>query len=90
MSETGEVEVMLPDENHDYKIAWSTPPEVVDVPDAAAVPDEFVKVERVPKKKEILDHLKSLRESGSAPPNWATIERNPGKLTYRLVKKGAV
>jgi hypothetical protein len=89
MGETGEVEVILPDENHDYKIAYSSTPEVADVPDAEAVPDAFCKVERVPKKKEILDHLKAMRDAGEPLPNWASIKRNPGKLSYRLIKKGA-
>jgi hypothetical protein len=88
MAETGEVEITLPDETHDYKIAYTTTPEVADVPDADAVPDPFCKLERVPKKKEILDHLKGLRDRGEALPNWAAIRRNPGKLSYRLVKKG--
>jgi hypothetical protein len=42
------------------------------------------------KKKAILDHLKALRDGGQPMPNWGSITRNPGELTYRLVKKGAV
>lgn len=89
MAETGEVEVILPDVAHDYKIGYTSTPEVVDAPDVDAVPDEFCKQERVLKKREILDHLKSLREAGESFPNWASIKRNPGRLAYKLVKKGS-
>lgn len=90
MAETGEVEVILPDHAHDYRIGYTATPEVADVPDPDAVPDEFCKVERSPRRKEILDHLKSLRDAGQPLPNWASITRNPGRLAYKLVKKGAV
>jgi hypothetical protein len=85
MAETGEPEVTLPGDHCDYKIATSSTPEKVDVPDVNAVPDEFVKKE--PKKKEIMEHLKALREAGEALPNWATLTRGAGSLCYKPVKK---
>lgn len=85
MAETGEPEVLLPGDHCDYKIATSGTPEKVDVPNVNAVPDEFVKKE--PKKKEIMEHLKKLREAGQALPNWATLTRGVGSLGYKTVKK---
>lgn len=89
MAETGEPEITLPGEANDFVIGWTTPREAVDVPDAQAVPDEFVQVERKPRKKEIGDHLKTLREQSMPPPNWATFKRGEVKLGYRLKKRGA-
>jgi hypothetical protein len=86
LDQTGEVEVVVLGEHCDYKIALSSPPEKVDVPDVSAVPEEFLKKE--PKRKEILDYLKKLREAGKPLPDWATITRGPGSLCYKPVKKG--
>lgn len=86
MTETGEVEVLLPGEATDFKIAWSTPRETVKAePDAT--PDEFCRVERKPKLKEIADHLKSLRASGADLPNWASFQLGESKLGWKAVKK---
>lgn len=85
MNETGEVEVILPDENCDYKICYTTPRESVKV-DADAVPDEFVKIERKPKLKEIGEYLKGMPNDSRL--NWASLEKGEAKLTYKLVKKG--
>jgi serine/threonine-protein kinase len=85
MSRAGEVEAIVPGEHCDYKIAPSSAPEKVDVPDVGAVPEEFLKKE--PKRKEILDYLKKLREAGAPPPDWATITRGAGSLCYKPVKK---
>jgi len=89
MDETGEVEVLLPSElaGHVYKIAHRAGTETVDVPDVNALPAEFVKSEPVPKKKELLAHLKKLREEGAALPNYATIKRGESKLELKIVKK---
>lgn len=87
MAETGEVEVLLPGDHCDYKIAPGPTPEKVDVPDVAAVPEAFLKKE--PKKKEIMDHLKKLRDAGDPLPNWATLTRGVGSLGYKPVKKKA-
>ena len=89
MAETGEVEVTLPGAANDFVIGWSTPRESVDVPDAAAVPDEFVQIERKAKKREIGAHLKALEDAGQAQPNWATLKMGEPKLGYRLAKRGA-
>jgi serine/threonine-protein kinase len=85
LAQTGAAEVVVPGEHCDYKIALSSAPEKVDVPDPSAVPEEFLKKE--PKRKEILDYLKKLREAGAPLPGWATITRGPGSLCYKPVKK---
>ncbi len=86
MGGTGEPEVTLPGTVTDYKIGWSKPPERVKTI-ADAVPDEFVKTERVPKLKEIGDHLKELRSKGADLPNWASLERGEPKLGWKAVKR---
>jgi Protein kinase domain len=85
MAQAGEVEVLVMGDHCDYKIAPSSAPEKADVPDVSAVPEEFLKKE--PKRKEILDYLKKLRESGAPLPDWATITRGAGSLCYKPVKK---
>jgi hypothetical protein len=85
MAQAGEVEVVVPGDHCDYKIAPSGAPERVDVADVSAVPEEFLKKE--PKRKEILDYLKKLRGAGEPMPGWATITRGAGSLCYRPVKK---
>jgi serine/threonine-protein kinase len=85
MAQSGAAEVVVPGDHCDYKIARSSAPEKVDVPDVAAVPEEFLKKE--PKRKEILDYLKKLREAGAPMPSWATLTRGAGALGYRPVKK---
>ena len=87
MGESGEFEVTLPGQANDFRIGWNTPRESVDVPDVAAVPDEFVKIERKAKLKEIGEHLKKLRDQNAALPNWARFERGERKLQYKVVKK---
>jgi hypothetical protein len=86
MAQAGEAEVVVPGDHCDYKIARSVVPEKVEVPDVSAVPEEFLKQE--PKRKEILDYLKKLREAGEPMPAWATITRGAGSLCYKPVKKG--
>jgi hypothetical protein len=85
MAQTGEGEVIVTGDHCDYKIALSSAPEKVEVPDVSAVPEEFLKKE--PKRKEILDYLKKLREAGAPPPGWATLTRGAGSLCYKPVKK---
>ena len=85
MAQIGAVEVLVPGDHCDYKIALSSAPEKVDVPDVTAVPEEFVKKE--PKRKDILDYLKKLREAGEPMPTWATLTRGAGALCYKPVKK---
>ena len=48
--------------------------------------EEFLK--REPKRKEILDYLRRLREAGESLPTWATITRGAGSLCYKPVKTG--
>src|SRR5262249_24610025 len=85
MAQIGAVEVLVPGDHCEYKIALSSAPEKVDVPDVTAVPEEFVKKE--PKRKDILDYLKNLREAGEPMPTWATLTRGAGALCYKPVKK---
>lgn len=89
MKETGEYELLIPCTAVDYKIAYSTLRESVKA-DAECCPDEFVKIERKPRLKEIGDYLKTLREKGERLPNWATLEKGEPKLGWSAVKKGAV
>jgi hypothetical protein len=44
-------------------------------------------LKKEPKRKEILDYLKKLREAGEPMPIWATITRSAGSLCYKPVKK---
>jgi serine/threonine-protein kinase len=85
MAQSGEVEVVVPGEHCDYKIAPSSAPEKVDVADVSAVPEEFLKKE--PKRKEILAYLKKLREAGGPLPTWATLTRGAASLCYKPVKR---
>jgi hypothetical protein len=87
LTETGEVEVVLPGAANDYRIAWSNPRESVKVEDPSAVPDDFVKIERKPKLKEIGDYLKNLRKGKYAMPNWARLEKGESKLMWESIKK---
>lgn len=89
MGETGEVEVILPGATTDYRIGWSAPAESVLVPDAEAVPEEYVKREPKPKKAEIARHLKALRKAGKPWPNWASLETGSSRLVWAPVKKGS-
>lgn len=85
MSLTGEFEIKIEGELTDYKIYWTTPRESVKVINSDAVPDEFCKIERKPKLKEIGDFIRQEK----SPPNWAMIEKGESKLTYKLIKKGS-
>jgi hypothetical protein len=87
MVETGEVELILPGEFYDFKIGYGATRDSVKVVDPAAVPDEYVKLERKPLLKEIGEYLRGLRDGSVAMPNWAALERSPPKLGYKVVKK---
>ena len=82
MKEGGEYEVFIEDITHDYKIAYQKGREKVIIADESAVPDEFCKIERKPKLREIAEHLKT------AQTNWAKFERSEPKLQWKIVKKG--
>lgn len=82
MASTGEYEVLVPGEFCDYRIYYTTPRESVKV-EIDAVPDEFCKIERKPKIREINDFIKQL----DVPPNWARIELGQPKLTYKVCKR---
>lgn len=87
IAQTGEVEVVLPGAANDYRIHWSTPRESVQA-DVDAAPEEWVKVERKLKLKEIAEHLKQLRADGQPMPNWARFEKGQSSLCWKAVKKG--
>lgn len=87
MAATGEYEAVLPGIDTDYLIAWSKPRESVKVIDPEAVPDEFCKLERKPRLKEIGDMLKECRDNGITLPNWAALEPGQPKLGWKPVKK---
>jgi hypothetical protein len=86
LAETGEVEVLLPGQVTDFKIGWGKPRETVKA-EPEATPDEFCKIERKPKLKEIGEHLKGLREGGLPLPNWASFHTGEPKLWWKAVKK---
>lgn len=86
MREYGVEEDILEDDYHRYKLSFTKPRGAVKA-DADATPDEFCKIERKPRLKEIGEHLKSLEEQGQPLPNWATIEYGEPKLTWTTLKK---
>jgi hypothetical protein len=86
MHNNGIVEDYLSGNTCDYKISFTTPRESVDVPDANAVPDDFLRMKPEPDKKKIAEHLRSLPESSR--PNWAAMKLGESKLTWKPVKKG--
>ena len=86
LTETGEVEVVLSGEATDFKIGWSAARETVKVePDA--VPDEFCKLERKPRLKEIGEYLKGLRDADLDFPNWASFQTGARKLGWKAIKR---
>lgn len=88
MRENGLVEELIRGDHLDYKLSFSKPRGSVKAePDA--VPDEFVKIERKPKLREIGEYLNALAESGLDFPNWARIEYSEPKLQWKAIKKGA-
>ena len=80
MKETGEVEILIPGEGCNYKLAYSAVRQSVEV-NEDAVPKEYCKEVLKPKLKEI----KEMLESGTAC-NWARFKESEPKLTWRAVK----
>lgn len=60
---------------------WQQGQVVADIPNPDAVPDEYSRIKREPKKIEI----KKLLEAGTKF-NWASLKVNEPKLKYRLLK----
>lgn len=82
MDETGEAEVVLAAGNGTWnKIYYTTARENLKV-EADAVPDEFCKIERKPKLREIGEYLKTTDNL----PNWCRYEKGESKLAWRNVK----
>lgn len=86
MEESGEFEVVLPGVADDYKIGWSKPRQSVKA-DAEAAPDEFVRIERKAKLKEIGDHMADLIARGDPLPNWCSFQEGNRKLGWKAVKR---
>jgi hypothetical protein len=86
LKETGEVEVLLPGSVTDFKVGWTNPREGIRA-DPEATPDEYCKIERKPKLKEIGEHLRGLRDGGMPLPNWASFHLGEPKLAWKAVKK---
>ncbi len=80
MKESGEFEVGLTIGHNHYKINYSTPRQSVKIVDIDAVPDEFCKIERKPKLKEIGELLKN------GNTNWAMFELGEKKLQWKAIK----
>lgn len=86
IKESGEYEVLIEGKVTDFKISFQEGRESVKA-DPDATPDEFCKIERKPKLKEIGDHLKNLRDAGQPLPNWASFEKGATKLAWKAIKK---
>lgn len=83
MAENGEYESIIVGQEIDYKICYTTPRQSVKIVNAEAVPDEYCKIERKPKLKEIGDLLKAGLQT-----NYATLEYGDKKLQWKAIKKG--
>lgn len=81
MDETGEAEVLLPGGNGTYNKVYYTTPRQRVVVDEDAIPDEFCKIERKPRLKDIGEHLDS-----GAKINWARYELGESRLAWKNVK----
>jgi len=84
LAETGEFEVNIEGELQNYQIYYTTPRKSVKA-DSEATPDEFCKIERKPKLREIGEYIESLPEGEM--PNWASFHTGEPKLSYRIKKK---
>lgn len=80
MNSEGILEDTINGEKLDYKLSFTKPRGSVKCPDSDAVPDEFCKIERKPKLKEIKEYLDAGNES-----NWASIEYTEPKVTYKVM-----
>ncbi len=81
MRENGLLEAVVESGCIDYKLSIANPRASVKV-DEDAVPDEWCKIERKPKLKEIGDYLKL-----GGQVNWARFEVGAASLQWRPVKK---
>lgn len=82
MRENGITEETINGSLFDYKIYFTSGRESIKIDNIDAVPDEFCKIERKPKLKEIKDHI----DSGNKI-NWANVEIGKGKLTYKVKER---
>lgn len=86
MKAQGVLEDFVPGDGVKYKLYYSTPHEKVKVPDVNAVPEEYIKTEKSAKLAKIGEHLKELRVTKAAMPNWATLEMGTSKLSWKALK----
>ncbi len=59
----------------------TTPRLSVDMPNIEAVPEQFIKLEKIAKKTEIKKYL----DEGHKP-NWASLKPGESKLSYKILK----
>jgi len=78
MNESGVLEETIAGELIDYVLYFTKGRESVKVENPDAVPDEFCKIERKPKLKEIKEYIASGNHV-----NWACVETGSGKLSYK-------
>lgn len=83
MRETGVVEEIVEGQLSNFKLGFSTPRRTVDIVDVDAVPDEWVKTERKPMKKEIMAEFKD----AASLPNWLQWKEGVSKFQWNVVKK---
>lgn len=81
MAANGVMEDTIEGDLVNYKLYYTTPRISVKA-DADATPDEYCKLERVPKLKEIKEFL----DDGNLV-NWASLQPGESKLAYKVVKK---
>ncbi len=84
---TDNKEVVLPGDFGDLKIHYKKGVEKIDIVDVEELPEEFIKVERTAKKRELLAYFKTLRDDNLPFPNYATITQGESVLTYSLIKE---
>lgn len=83
MREDGVTEEIIESDLARFKLTFSTPTKTLDIPDVDAVPDEFIKTERKPMKREIKDAYGDF----DVLPNWVQWKEGESKFVYRVLKK---
>lgn len=83
MRENGVLEDVVEGLVSNYKLYFGSPRRTIDIVDENAVPDEWVKIERKPKKREIANAFKD----AASLPNWLQWKEGEGRFQWRPVKK---
>lgn len=81
----GKKEGYVAGEHTDCHIYYSTPRQLVNVPDENAVPDEFTK--KTPEKRKIGDFMKEREARGLPLPNWCGWKLGESKLVWKPIKR---